>query len=355
MRTAEATVSALEVIDAELPAPAGPRLKVVPNKPAREDRRWLVGLAAVTAVELAWWAVVWRLGLAPLPYLATYLGLAFAGLAVAVAIRLALRLKPSAAPWPEVLVGTALVGIGASAFLPLKYAIPYEMPFWLDRPVALVERALFGIDPWLLLDRLFGTATVPIDWLYGSWLPVQTLVAFSLILSRPSAAKSRALLAYGFAWFFLGVVAAMLLSSAGPLFYDRAFGGNAFAGLAETLRHRGAWVALAESDRMWAAMAQHHPGLVAGISAVPSIHVAISLWIYLTARTIAPRAAPAALIYFLFVWIGSVQLGWHYVTDGVVGSAGMLAMWQLARLVDRRPAWSGRPKDVECEHIPVRC
>jgi len=85
---------------------------------------------------------------------------------------------------------------------------------------------------------------------------------------------------------------------------------------------------------MWASTALTHPGLVAGISAFPSLHVAVSLWIYLTARAIAPRAAPWALAYFLFMWAASVQLGWHYVSDGLAGAAGMMAIWPLARGLD---------------------
>jgi hypothetical protein len=296
-------------------------------------------MAIVMAIEWIWWLVVWRLGLAPVPSPLTYLALAFAGLAGAITLRLALNLPPIAIPWPTAVLATVLVGLGASAFLPLKYAIPGEIGFWLDQPLALAERQLFGTDPWALLDILFGWAAVPMDWLYGCWMPVQTLALFALILARPSSAKARALVAYSLAWFLLGVVAAMLLSSAGPLFYDRLYGGNDFHALAGTLRSRGAWIALAESDLMWTAMRDPAPGIVAGISAMPSIHVAISLWMYLAARDLAPKAAPAALVYFLLVWVGSVQFGWHYVADGLVGAIGMVGVWHLARLV---PAGRGR-------------
>jgi hypothetical protein len=189
---------------------------------------------------------------------------------------------------------------------------------------------LFTADPWLLLDHWLGWAVVPIDRLYGLWLPMQTIVLFSVMLQPASAAKSRALIAYSAAWFLLGVVAAVIFSSAGPLFYDRVFGGSAFAQLHETLRARGAWVVLAESDAMWASLASGRPGIVAGISAVPSIHVAISLWMVLTARSMIPKAAPVAAFYFAFIWLASVQLGWHYVSDGLAGAVGMLAIWALA-------------------------
>src|SRR5438034_687507 len=242
-----------------------------------EDRNWLSVMAALTAIELGWWFIAWLKGIAPSPFLVTYTLLAIAGLAAAIAVRLALGKRPADVAWPAIVLGALLVAIGASVFLPLKYAIPSELPFWLDRPLTSVERAVFGDDPWLVLDRLAGWATLPLDRLYACWLPVQLVAMFLVMLSRPSPSKSQSLIAYSLAWFILGVLAAVLLSSAGPLFYDRAFGGQSFAPLAATLHSRGAWVVLTESDRMWASLAARQPGFIAGISAMPSIHVAISL------------------------------------------------------------------------------
>ena len=295
-----------------------------------QDGEWLVVLAVVTALELGWWALTWSIGATPAPWVTTYVLIAAAGVAAAGVMRFVAGRGAPPAHWLAVMLGTVLTGIGASAFLPLKYAIPKLMPFWLDGPLAVGERLLFGGDPWLLLDRVLGWATAPLDLLYGCWLPTQLLVMFSVMVARPSQAKSRALIAYTMAWFLLGVVAALLLASAGPIFYDRLFGGSNFAGLDETLRARGALIALAESDAMWNSWASGHPGFVAGMSAVPSIHVAVSLWIYLVARTMAPRAAKAAFLYFALIWLGSVQLGWHYVADGLAGALGMLAVWKLA-------------------------
>ena len=300
------------------------------------DARWLAVLSATIAAELAWWAIAWMAGIAPPPFLLIYLTLSFVGLATAIALRMLLRPQAETASRASLILGAALVGLGASFFLPLKFAIPEEIPFWLDAPRAEGERLAFGADPWLLLDRVLGWAAVPIDRLYGTWLPVQSLVLFTLMLEPPSPAKSRALVAYSLAWFVLGVAAAALLSSAGPLFYDRLSGGHQFALLGETLRSRGAWLAIVESDTMWAAMANDRPGLVAGISAMPSLHVAISLWILLAARTMAPRLTWVAGVYFAFIWLASVQLGWHYFSDGLIGAFGMLAIWWVAGALERR-------------------
>jgi len=308
------------------------------------DSRWLAWMAALTIIEMSWWLVAWRAGIAPPPLLGTNLLLASGALTIALGLRLALGFGWPKASSRAIIMGTVLVAVGASAFLPLKYAIPSELPFWLDKPLASAERSLFGRDPWLILDQWLGWMTKPMDWLYGCWLPTQLLVMFSIMLARPSREKEQALIAYSLGWFVLGAVGAMLCSSAGPLFYDRAFGSTTFAPLADTLRARGAWIAIAESDRMWASTSTDRPGLVAGISAMPSIHVAISLWMALTARALAPRLAPAAVAYFILIWIGSVQLGWHYASDGLAGALGLLGLWALARL------WVAHFKPLQIEH-----
>jgi predicted metal-binding membrane protein len=149
------------------------------------------------------------------------------------------------------------------------------------------------------------------------------------------------------AWLILGIAAATLLSSAGPIFFERLFGGGQFSALGETLDRRGAWMTLVGSDAMWIALTSDKAGAIAGISAMPSLHVAISVWIYLAARTMAPRAAPYALGYTIFIFLASVQLGWHYVSDGLAGAAGMLLVWALAGLVARPDSSSPLSEPVE--------
>lgn len=292
-------------------------------------------MGSVTLTALACWAVSWNAGFAPLPLLGTYLALAFAGLGAAWALQGISRSRRDPPAWPSLVIGTTLVGLAASLFLPLKYAIPQVVPFWLDAPLVAADRALFGADPWQILDHYLGWATVPLDLIYGLWLPTQLLVMFTVMLAPPSPAKSRALVAYSLAWLVLGVVCATLFSSVGPIFHDRVFGGSEFTALGETLRTRGAAMVLIESETMWLAFSSEQPGLVAGISAFPSLHVAISLWIVLVARTMAPRLTGLALIYFALISLGSVQLGWHYIGDGIGGAIGMFAVWKLAALADR--------------------
>ncbi len=320
-----------------------------------EDGTWLAVMAVLAAVEGGWWLGVWISGVAPAPLVLNYILLAAAGLAAAMGLRLALRMPALNTSVPVVAIATVVIAIGASMFLPLKFAIPSEVPFWLDDPIAAGERAFFGADPWMIVDQWLGAAILPMDWLYGCWLPVQLVVLFLTVLAKPSRMKTRSLIAYGLAWFLLGAVAAMLLSSVGPIFHDRIFGGDAFRGLEDMLHRRRAGIALAESNRMWVSLNSERPGLVAGISAMPSIHVAVSLWIWLMARSLYRRAAVAALAYFVLIWVGSVQLGWHYVSDGFVGALGMLAVWALAGVLENALHTRRSISPADIIHLPVVC
>jgi len=297
-------------------------------------------VAALTAIELAVWLAAWSAGLAPLPMVATYIAVASTALAIALGLRPLWRHGEPRASWPVMVVGVLLVGLSASLFMALKFTIPSLFPFWLDIPVATIEARVLGIEPYQLLNALFGRATLVIDRVYAFWLPVQLVVLFSVLSAPPSQAKSRALTAYAASWFLIGIVAAGLLSSVGPIFFDRGFGGARFEPLHIMLASHGASMVLSTSDVMWSAYASGQYRLVSGISAAPSMHVAISLWILLVARELAPRAVPLAAAYFVFIWIASVQLGWHYFSDGLIGATGMMLLWWLAG----RLPWQTMPR-----------
>jgi len=129
--------------------------------PMEDDRNWLLVMAALTAIELIWWMIEWGVGAAPAPLIATYGVLATGGLALGAALRFASGMRPSDADWPGVALGTALVAVGASVFLPLKYAIPSEVPFWLDHRLAIAERAI-DVAPLV-------TGTVGLDGVAGAF------------------------------------------------------------------------------------------------------------------------------------------------------------------------------------------
>jgi hypothetical protein len=233
-----------------------------------------------------------------------------------------------------------LMGIQAACFASLKAAIPSVNPFWLDPYLMRFEAALFGKQPWQIAYSLFGPAAGFFDAAYTVWVPIQIVSIFSLLLIKPSPEKSQAIISFMLAWLIIGVFAAAALSSAGPIFYDRLYGTHDFAGLPLAGAHNTA----RESAMLWAS---HKSGVLkvgSGISAMPSMHVALALWFALVLRKTFLRHI--AWAYVPIVWIGSVLLGWHYVIDGLVGLLAMLAIWQLSKVVARVSS-SWRRKDAE--------
>jgi hypothetical protein len=176
--------------------------------------------------------------------------------------------------------------------------------------------------PWRISQTLFGWATPAIDAIYATFLPVHMVSVLAVLCLRPSDLKTRALFSLALTWLILGVGCAYLLSSMGPIFVDPL--------IADTLRG-SAPLATSWADMLKAAYENDIPLAVNGISAMPSMHVALTFWLAMIVKD--TRLAPLAWTYLALIGLGSVHLGWHYLSDGIVAVAGVLALW---RYCDRR-------------------
>lgn len=326
------------------------------------DRDWLVPFAVVTAVQFGLWCAMWGLGYAGTPRIGLYNIVEIIGLGIALVpfvLFYVWRIHREGEEQPlarvrrdldrsriaAVIAAVVLGAISAGAFSALKAAVPMAVPFYLDPALAGFERALFGTDPWRISHSLLGWATPLIDRFYLSWLPVM-LIAFNLmLLSRPSQQKTRSLIAYVLIWPAVGTLGSYLMSSAGPIFLDALYGGH--SGLLAALQSEGAKGTLEAYDYLWTAYTNRFDALGGGISAMPSMHIAMACWLALTLRSAAPRWQWAGWAYLALIWISSVHLGWHYFSDGVVGIAGALLVWRVAGgRRDAKPATSSELERV---------
>jgi len=317
----------------------------------RSDREWLVPVTVIVSLETLLWCVAYLGGYAVRPMVATYgsIALFFFTLALCVsAARLLIRERPAqpvrrliegaTANRERILIavlGSILLALGSAAFGSLKAGIPRAIPFWLDGPVSGLENGLFGTDAWAALYSHLGWAVPFFDSLYSTFVGTHLLAVLALLAIKPSPTKSRALVALALAWLVLGVVGAYLLSSAGPIFYDRVHGGHHFSALTEMLKAH-AHVATFTADALWTIQQEGIPRIGNGISAMPSMHVTLTLWLALILRK--TRFALLGWTYWGLIWIGSVLLGWHWFFDGFVGSAGMLALWGIAPRLCFKPS-----------------
>lgn len=228
--------------------------------------------------------------------------------------------------------------IFTDAKVSFKKAIPRILPFQWDQTFMEWDRWLHGgKHAWEWLTPLLQSPGLValIDVLYH---PVWLLLLFSVVFwqawSRNRELRMRFLFSYVLMWVFLGTAGAILLSSAGPCYYDRVAGdARMYAPLMERLYEINAarpLNALELQDMLWQAyVAGGHP-LVKGISAMPSMHVASSVLMALLAWKVHRMLGMAFTAYAVVIQVGSVLLGWHYAIDGYVAAVGTVGVWCLA-------------------------
>ncbi|WP_164726882.1 phosphatase PAP2 family protein [Shimia sediminis] len=224
--------------------------------------------------------------------------------------------------------------IGAFTFL--KGTIPLLVPFSWDVTFAEMDRVLhFGMDPYKIVLGLFGAPIVvsAVNVAYHWWF---FILYFLLILACFSKFDRKS--AYTFlvgtvlVWFVGGNVLATLLSSAGPVYFERLGLGADFVPLIDTLKaydQRYPLWALDVHELLWDGYVAD--GKVSGISAMPSMHVASSVLMTFYAFTIRRWLGWAMLAFLAVIMVGSVMLAWHYAVDSYLGAVIAVLGWKLAR------------------------
>jgi hypothetical protein len=222
------------------------------------------------------------------------------------------------------LAGAALAGIDMLFFMWIKPELTAVSPFWADELLANVDHAIFRNDPW----RLFQGIDLAVH--AGAYSFLWTVAIFGtlvwLLAQKPSIERSSSLIAYFALWSIFGTFGQLLLSSAGPIFYQRIGLGDRFAELSNSIPQ----VTQLVSAYLWNFHVTGTLGVGAGISAMPSLHIATVAWITLTFRSQRSRLAPLAALFALYMWALSVALGWHYAIDGIAGAAGAVACQGMA-------------------------
>ncbi len=252
-----------------------------------------------------------------------------------------------------------------NSFTAIKSAIPALNPFAYDLLFAEWDRMIFGTDPWKLTHAVFGSPhmTWLIQFTYNVWFIVMWMsVIYAALKTDFRIWRAQYLVAFCLVWILGGSVAAILMSSAGPCYYGHLVAGpNPFAPLMEQLAHLDVVIreqnigwgvsALQMQDKLWELYQKGGSSTGAGISAMPSLHVATSILMTRAAFALNRRAGILLSLFSLVIWIGSVHLGWHYAVDGLVSLPLALAVWSLSGWIVRRinvvdfPA-SGRLEEI---------
>lgn len=303
------------------------------------ERDWLVPASVMTAgLGLAALLLMPVAGYQQIPdYFSRFLNwlnFMFIGVVVVAAVQLA-RLRKAGVQAPlthlkqqfatrsnyilAAVAGAMLGGIDMLFFMWIKPELTAVSPFWADNMLANIDHAIFGTDPWRLFQGIDLAAHASAYSFLWAVAVMGTTVW--LLAQKPSAARSASLISYFAIWSVFGTIGQYLLSSAGPIFYQRAGLGDRYADLGNNIPQ----VTQMVSGYLWNFHTGHTLGVGAGISAMPSLHIATAAWVVLVFYHQQSKLTPLALLFALYMWAMSVALGWHYAIDGIVGAAGALA------------------------------
>lgn len=219
----------------------------------------------------------------------------------------------------------------------MKVNIPLYHPFDWDITFMELDRWLhFGYHPWEILQPVFGYAPVTflVNVSYNLWFMVMwTIFVWQAFATEPSVLRTRFFVSFLLIWSVGGSIFAVMFSSAGPAYYELLnLSPNPYKELMAYLYKTD------ESLPIWALRAQeilwqsytNHDGIIAGISAMPSMHNATAALLALLGWHISRAHGIALTIFAVLIFLGSIHLGWHYAVDAYVGVAITFVVWWFA-------------------------
>ncbi len=241
------------------------------------------------------------------------------------------------------LVPMLLLPTFMSLFSSMKSIIHMIQPFYLDEFLMRADRFIhFGHDPWRITHAIFGTAglSVMLNYFYNLWFFIMfSYVLWQIVNVRFGRKRLQFLIAFILIWTIIGVVLATLLSSAGPVYYGDIVGDKSIYGpLMERLhqfdqQYKDSFFgiyALNMQDMLWADYLKNDTSIGSGISAMPSMHVAMASLLYFSGRQVSKYIGYGMLIFLILIDIGSVHLGWHYAVDGYVSILLTWVIWHFS-------------------------
>lgn len=231
----------------------------------------------------------------------------------------------------------AIISLEFSIYTFFKHNIPNVNPFWCDVALQKVDEMIFlGNDPWRVFQDLIGKPEITffIDFLYH---PVWLFLLFIFFLyhaygAHPLKIRVRYFLSCIFVWAGLGNVLAIALSSAGPCYFTRVTGQTSpYAELMvylHSIKVNGVALGSVQlQELLWRIYVDKNIAPGSGISAMPSIHVATAILFALSMRHIDSLLEKLLYLYAVVIWVGSIGLGWHYASDGLVSFLSVIVIW----------------------------
>lgn len=246
-------------------------------------------------------------------------------------------------------------------FSKMKAAIPLFNAYTWDATFIAWDRALFfGLDAWQVLQPVLGypAITAALAVLYQVWfLLLYPGVLWFAYAGMDERVRRRFFLTYILSWTVIGGAMATALASVGPVFAGPLLNNPTFDPQMAYLNSAHEQVPVMTLKVQHLLLEWFHAdanGLGSGITAMPSMHVAVACLFWLAMRRAAPRAARWFGLFLVLIWLGSVHLAYHYAVDGLVSVIAVAALWRLSGAViaawDR---WLARQATLRTNTVPA--
>jgi membrane-associated phospholipid phosphatase len=231
-----------------------------------------------------------------------------------------------------------------------KVLIPKFVPFYADPYLAAVDTWLHGgTDPWEAAYAVAGglpVATAVTFFYFLVWSGVAVMFPMIVALTDPDRDRVRRYGILFFAvWLVVGLLLATAFASVGPIYYDAIYGGDHFAGLRAAMLAHGLQDSSLGVTQTFLLDAYKSGNFAfgAGISAFPSVHVAMATLVFFYMLERLPWAAPLAAFFLLIVVWLSVLTGYHYAVDGYAAALIVGLMCAASRVSARQRRQNGVP------------
>ncbi len=222
------------------------------------------------------------------------------------------------------------------AFSAMKSAIPLFNRYSWDQRFIDLDIALHGQDAWRLLQPVIGypVITSTISLFYQLWiLLIYAGTIYFALYVTDRRLRVRYFAACFSVWTVNGAVLAIFFASVGPCFLDPFLGNHHFADQMDYLHMANGShpvMALEVQQRLIDWYADRSNGLGRGISAMPSMHVALAFLFFLAVRHVSRPLGIFFLAYAGIILVGSVHLAYHYAVDGYLAIAVTAVLWVLS-------------------------
>lgn len=237
-------------------------------------------------------------------------------------------------------------------FFAVKQALWVTVPYSWDATFHALDGWVHaGYQPaaWAAA-HLSNAAIVAIDrYYFVGWGHALLITLAVAAWSERRELRHQILLAYIGVWAIAGNALAGLFASAGPCYVEALTGATWYRPLTDRLAAVDSHTPLIASllqRLLWRSAAAGQWSAIGGISAMPSVHLALATVTVLYWSRRGRRWRVAGVLFVGAVQVGSVALGWHYAVDGYAGIAiGVGLWWGAGRLV----ASKRQPRTISAE------